>query len=406
MPRRRARVDLNNPFRIGGVVTPPHFTDREAELVQVRQALTEPQAHLLVYGRRRMGKTSILRVVQEELEAAGHPVILADLSTASALADVTTRLLQAATRALGRRWDDAVGTLLGRMQVRVQLAPDSATGLLLPSLDVGLREVDLATQQRSLTAVLEAIEALAAAKHTHIGVILDEFQELHRFGAEAAEWHLRGVIQEQHHVTYVLAGSDERLIQAMLGRGRAFYQLLDTLRVGPIEPAKLAAWIEARCAEAGVPAVDLGRRIVTLVGPRTRDIVQLARKTFEEARPTGSADSATVEEAFRQIVEAEEAPHRAVWESVSPLQENVLRALAVAASGLTTKATRRQFSLGATGAATKAAQTLVARDLLVKEGTRYHFDSPYFRGWVLQYAVPDVGLTLPLTHLPAAQDEG
>lgn len=400
MPRKKKSEKPENPFRVGGVVTKPFFTNRNRECVGVRKALTEPQAHLLMYGPRRMGKTSVLKVVQEGLERKGVPVLFADLSTATALTDVATRLLQSATRVLGRKWRDAPTSLFERLHVGLHLEHDPVTGIVLPSVDVALRDADLDTQRRSLTSALEAIESLAADKKTHVGLILDEFQELHRFGAADAEWHLRGIIQQHTHVSYVLAGSDESLIGSMLGEGRAFYGLLDTLFVGPIDGDHLARWIEQRCADVGVQADSIGAEVVELAGPRTRDIVQLARVVFDLARPASTADASTVDEAFGQIIQAGDALHRALWESLSPLQQNVLRAVAVQATGLTTKATSRQFNLGAPGAASKAAQTLVGRDVLVKRGPGYEFDNPYQRGWVLLNALPDLGINLPPTHRP------
>lgn len=394
------RSPSENPFRIGGVVAGPFFTDRDDERRRIRRALTEPQSHLLIYGPRRMGKTSTLVVVREELTREGRHVMLADLSTASTVADITTRLLQAASRELGRRWPDFLASLVQRVGVRLGLEADPGTGLILPSLDVSLRQAPLEEQRATLAGALDAIEQVAAAKRAHVGVILDEFQEIHRFGGEAAEAHLRGVIQHHRRVSYVLAGSDERLIQAMTGRGRPFYKLLEPLQFGAMAPAHLAGWIDLRLRGAGVRSKGVGEAVVAVAGPRTRDVVQLARAVFDAGRTGGMADGATLEEAFRGVVVAEEAPLRALWEGLTPLQQNVLRALAVRAAGLTTGATRRGFSLGAQGAATKAAQTLVARDLLVKDETGYRFDNPFMRGWVILYALPDVGRTLPVTHVP------
>jgi AAA+ ATPase superfamily predicted ATPase len=181
-----------NPFRIGGVVSAPFFTDREPERARVRRALTTDQDHLVVYGTRRMGKTSILRVVQEELRAEEHPVILADLSTAASLAEMTTRILQAATRELGRTWGESATALVQRLRAKVTLEPDATTGMLLPSVDVGLGAADLGTQRTTFASALDAIESLAEAKEKHLGLILDEFQEIRKFDGETAEAHLRG----------------------------------------------------------------------------------------------------------------------------------------------------------------------------------------------------------------------
>src|SRR6185503_21313657 len=103
-PRRSRVAEQENPFRVGGVVSGRHFTDRPAERRRIRRALTEPQDHLPVFGPRRMGKSSTLRVVQDDLSAHGRHVVAADLSTASSLTDLTNRVLQAAQASLGRVW--------------------------------------------------------------------------------------------------------------------------------------------------------------------------------------------------------------------------------------------------------------------------------------------------------------
>ncbi|HEX2717929.1 MAG TPA: hypothetical protein VHM67_09640, partial [Gemmatimonadaceae bacterium] len=390
----------DNPFVIGGTVSGDYFTNRAPERRRIAAALTQPQNHLLLFGPRRMGKTSTLRVVADDLAARGKRVVMADLSTASTLSDATNRLLQAATRSLGRRWKDTATALVQRLKVRVGLEPDAASGMLLPSVDVSLRDSGLETQRAAFGEALDAIEGLAATKGAHVGVILDEFQEIHRFGGEVAEAHLRSTIQDHRHASYVLAGSDARLIRAMTGARRPLYKLLEPMPFGPIDSAHLATWIDDRLTATGVRARGVGELIIALAGPRTRDVVQLARATFELGRSARAATEATIADAFLQVVLGEDAPTRALWERFSPLQQNVLRAVATRSTGLTTRATRTRFGLGDTGPATKAATTLVSRDVLVKSGPAYHFDSPFTRGWVILNTLADVGVSLPVTHLP------
>lgn len=399
-PRRSRVAEPENPFRVGGVVSGRHFTDRAAERRRIRRALTEPQDHLLVFGPRRMGKSSTLRVVQDDLSAHGRHVVAADLSTASSLTDLTNRVLQAAQASLGRVWRDVLTSLVQGLSVKIGVTMDPG-GVPFPSVDVSMREADLETQRDTFGSALDAIERLAASKRVHIGLILDEFQEIHRFGGETAEAHLRGIIQNHRHVSYVLAGSDERLIRAMIGPRRPLYKLLEPLAFGPIDPAHLARWVDDRLRAASVGARGIGDVVVALAGPRTRDVVQLARATFEVSRRFGDATPDHVAEAFRQIVLSEDAPIRAQWSELSPLQQNVLRAASVAATGLTTGAVRRQFGLGDTGPASKAAGTLVARSLLVKTGAGYVYDNPFVRGWVIANTLADVGVVLPITHVPA-----
>ena len=54
------RQVINNPFKIHGIVEGEYFTDRTDELRLMVRSLTEPGNKLLVYGPRRMGKTSAI----------------------------------------------------------------------------------------------------------------------------------------------------------------------------------------------------------------------------------------------------------------------------------------------------------------------------------------------------------
>jgi len=389
----------SNPFQIHGVVQGDAFTDREAEVARIRRALTEPGSKLLVYGPRRMGKTSAVLRALEEIRDPGPPAVLADLTTASTPVDMSNRILTAATKAMGTRWQDFITDLVNRIRIAVSLTPDPVSGTILPSLDVGLREHPEDEQRRTLGNVLDALNEMALARGTSLGIALDEFQEIRKFGGSTAEWDLRGVIQRHQAIGYVLAGSREHLIQRMIESDGALYKMVDKLAFGPMDPAHLAGWIDARMAERGVPGRGAGERIVQLGGPRTRDVVQIARRCFDLARTRPLQECP--ERAFQEIVEEEFDLLRARWGGLTALQQNVLRAVAAARQGLTSRETLRRFALGPSGTASNAAAALVTSGLLVREDpytrgrvstpTGYDFDSPFFRAWVLQNTLTDIG---------------
>jgi uncharacterized protein len=396
------------PFRISGVVEPPYFTDRAEEVKRIRGALERPPSKLLVYGPRRMGKTSALRVAGREVERGGGAVVFADLSTASSAADMANRVLEAATRALGRSWREFLGDLTSRLQLRLELVPDPATGLAMPTVEAGLRRRSAEEQVGGFVSVLDALETMAEARDATLGVVLDEFQELHRFGGEASEWRLRGAVQHHRRIGYVLAGSDASLIRRMLGDDRAFYELFDPLHFGPMDPAHLTRWIEDRLAGAGIRAAGVGTRILEVSGDRTRDAVRLARAVWELGRAgeaeesPGAADvGARVRWALERIVAEEDDRMRVLWDGLTEVQQNVLRAVAWNGAGLTAAATLERFGIDHGGTARNSALALAKRGILEKADTTsgWAFDSPFARAWVVQLALPDAGLRVPIDHL-------
>jgi hypothetical protein len=390
-----------NPFRIHGVVKKPYFADREDEVARIAALLQEPAAKLLVYGERRMGKTSAITVAVDQVQKLGGSALIADLSTASTVADMTNRVLGAAGQALGKRWSDMATDLIRSVGLTLSVSSDPVTGIVTPSLDIGYRQSPLADQQQALSRVLDTLNLMAKRRKRVLGVVLDEFQEIHRFGGEQAEWHLRGVIQDHDNISYVLAGSRPRLIRRMLGKGRAFYRFLDKMEFGPIDGCYLATWIDGRMADAGVECEGVGAECVRVGGPRTRDVMQIARKTFDLAVAAGRADVEVVHRAFQEVVNEEDGSIRSWWDGLTPAQQNIIRAVASAATGMTSIETKRQFALPTSGAVTQALGKFLESGDVVKGGpSGYLLDSPVVRGWVLVNAMLDLGVHIPIHWRP------
>ena len=412
-------VLMANPFIIGVVVRGPAFTDRAAETAAVVVALREPGARLLVTGERRMGKTSVLRRAAEGATRRGGGAALVDCGTAGTPVEVANRVLTQAARAIGRDWGRAVSDLGRTLSLRLQVGTDPQTQLPTVSLEPSAAAIPRAEQPRMLEDVLRALDARAARLRRPFGILLDEVQRLIvALGADASresdalvagEWRLRGILQELPHLSVVLAGSEPTLFAAMQTHGRAFYQQFTPLHIGPIAAEHFSRWIDARASGAGLKITGIGAPCLELAGPRTRDVVQLARAAFsrgvEDRRPKrgrarGEGHS-LVATAYADVVASQADPFRGTWESLAGGQQQVLRAVAAADAGMTTGATRVRFGLGASGPVIKALAALADQRLIARDqsaGPDWTFDNPFFRGWVVANALPDIGMFLPITH--------
>ena len=191
-----------------------------------------------------------------------------------------------------------------------------------------------------------------------------------------------------------------RISKSVGYRGRAFYKMFEQLPFGPIDGGHLERWIDHRMLRAGVSADGIGALIVRLARPRTQDIVHLARTCFSLAAPRRTACPADVEEAFRRIVWEESDSIRSHWDRLPASQQNVLRAVAAGETMLHGRSVGERFGLKSSAEVSQALDRLVELDLLVKQGRRYSFDSPFVRGWTIVYALKDLGIDMPITEVP------
>ena len=139
-----------NPFRIGTHVSGRYFTDRAAEVKRILGAMREP-TRLLVFGPRRMGKSSAIAVASDRARRDGVLVVRADLSTASALVDVANRSIAdnwgfyPATEEEGRALARDLKPVIDPDLVMIAELPDGTPigfAITLPDLNVLLRGLD------------------------------------------------------------------------------------------------------------------------------------------------------------------------------------------------------------------------------------------------------------------------
>ena len=387
-----------NPFRIGVLAEGVHFADREEEVARVERALGEPGARLVVYGDRRLGKSSVLhevvgRIRNQERGAA----VVVSLATASSEGEAAQRLLGALQSEIGATWRDFLEEVARALEAGLELTADPVTGQ--PRIRLGLGRRSDPRPEWPLPRVLDALQARLEREHRTLGLCLDEFQRLHQWGGEDAEWALREAIQRHTRIAYVFAGSKRSLIEGMVTtKGRALWKQADVLPFGPIRPEILGRWIWSRMRETGVE-IDrrAAERIVALTHPRTRDVVQLARACWPGEGGTVSRDAADV--AFEQLVSDQSALHARVWRGLGRLDQEVLRVFAIPPDPedvrITAAETLDRYALGPKSTVKNAVERLVEAEHLVHTEGGYAFDDPYFRRWIQRNALADLGLPVP-----------
>jgi hypothetical protein len=374
---------MENPFRIGERVTGEHFTDRADEVRIILRAMRDP-ARLLVYGPRRMGKSSAIEMASVEARRRGTLVIRADLARATSLREVADRLATSVAREVDE--DDGATLRDWVRALNLELTVDaSGAPVLRFRFD---RSAPSPEELPAFEAVLDRVEAMAAAGRP-VCVVLDEFQRILGLGHERADWQLRDIMQGHHHLSYVCAGSDEGVIEHLTSKSGAFHGTFERLYVGALPADDFARWIDSRLEASGArKASGMGSAVIRLAGPRTEDVLKLARQVWSRAAARGHASEGDPESALEEVIRGDGGVFQQIWDGQTTHQRNVLRAVAAGQNALTSADVMRRFGLRSSSAVTQALNSLASKGLLMRRGGVTAFDDPFFRAWVVMKAPP------------------
>ena len=375
------------PFTVGASVHElGTFNDRRDEVARVRRAIRERE-RLLVYGERRMGKTSILlRAADRERAEHDATVLWLDLWSLTSVAD----MLRAVLGAVPMRWAplQRFQALLAGADVRPMLTGDPSTGQGGLSLGWSTRELTDDRARSLLRATLQALDEVAR-EHAHpITLVIDEFQEIESITAQGGGF-LRSIVQETGRLGYVLAGSMLSLVDTLTAPRGPFYSI-ERLDVGPIAADLLAPWVEERMRDHGldVPA-GLGRTILERAGPSTEARIKLARETFLLGQDGGNADEDTVVRAFGSLVASMTSAYEAIWAKTPQTQRRALQILANSEPQPTSSHTLDAYGLGSSAAFVRATDALRTQGLvMIHEPTS--IGDPFFAAWIRERTSPPV----------------
>jgi hypothetical protein len=311
-------------------------------------------------------------------------VVSLDLWTAATLEEVLRRIVAAVP--WGWAWRErlqAVWLGLG-LTLAVRADPTGTPSFTLtgtPGEIRGNRARELFVQ------LLGRLDGVAGEAEGAVAVVLDEFQRVEEVERGAGAL-LRSAIQESHNLAFVCAGSTLSLVDALVGPEGPLHGIFDELSVGPIETDLIAPWLEDRLRSHGVtPAKGTGARIVSGAGPRTEDVLRLAREVWDGGISTGATSPDDVPAAIRHIVLDRRSTYERIWIDLAASHRGVLRALADGARQLTSRDTIRAYGLPTPAAVSKAVERLQRHHLVNAAGDRV--SDPFLAEWILMRAMPD-----------------
>ena len=376
--------EQTNPFRFGALALDASFTDREAEIGELRADLRNGQ-DVVLFAPRRYGKSSLIWRVAQQLVTEDVLVAQVDLMRTPTKEKLAEKLAASIHEEIASRLFRARERL--RVFAGLRIAPvvsiDPDDGSVSFSFDARASRQDI---DATLEGLLALPGRLAIERDRRVALVLDEFQEVAEIDPGLPKL-MRSVFQEQPEVAHVYLGSKRHMMERIFNdENEPFWRSAKKIDLGVIPPALFARYATARFSDTGKPLDgDACERILELTGGHPY-ATQEAFYFLWEATPVGeTADDARLERALAALLRSEHAHFSLLWSRAAAAQRMVLQALAAEQPGRPlSSAYQQRHALPSSGTVQTAVGALMDAELVARLGRgEYRIAEPFLAEWIV-----------------------
>ena len=350
-----------------GVATGIAHCNREAERAELVRNVLKGR-HTWLWGRRRMGKTSLLEQMIEDLGRARRkvPVATVDLFVAHDARNVESDLLKAVAR-LGVELAPRGRSAAQRLgEAFSSFMPEFAVGA--PGLSMKLKP--LGQSGRGVAEALAGLDRAAGLYDRRAVLVLDEFQQIGSMQeGRSLEGAIRHAVERFRHVTCLFSGSQRHLLASMFDEeDRPLFRLCRKMTLGRIESADYRNFMR-EASERRWSAVLADPVIERILAATTRHPYYVNVLCSRLWSGTDAPNVETVDAVWQRIAMEEKPVATSCVARLAASQRALLRAIANAEGGVE-QPTAQEFLSPiriAASTANRAKEVLEQEDLIRRE---------------------------------------
>lgn len=367
-----------SPFIYGFTVSENNFTNREDEVLKLKQNLLQG-INTTVISPRRWGKSSLVEKVVDEInkEEKNVRTVVLDLFSFSREEEFLEAFARETIKASSTKWEDWMNTA---KDIFKQLIPKVSFGVD-PETDfnIGFHWEDL---KKHRSEILNLPQILAEKKNIHFVICLDEFQNVASFPAyETFEKQMRAVWQRHKNVAYCLYGSKRHMmIEIFNNSSKPFYRFGDIMLLPKIKEEKWVKFIMDSFENTGKEiSENLAKKIPQLMKNHSWYVQQLSHYLWQKTNKKASKDQ--LNEALDELIHANTPLYQREIEGLSSTQVNLVKAITMGENKLTSSRVMDEYKLGTPRNVSKNRDSLIADDMLNQEEKKFELLDPAFELW-------------------------
>lgn len=372
--------EINKTFVYGVSVEGNNFTDRVKETRRLKMNF-ENGLNVVLISPRRMGKTSLVKRVQEIVDKSMIQTVYIDIYDCRSEYDFYNKFAEALLKQTASKIELAlenVKRFLVRLTPKVAFSPDLASEY---SFSLGITPKEYSPEE-----ILSLPEKLANHIGKHIVVCIDEFQQIGEWPDSIyVQKRMRGVWQHQQHVSYCLFGSRQHMMTTIFQNKRMpFYQFGEPNYLQPISTADWIPFIQDKFAQKGLTiSEEYVTQICDIVRNQSSYVQQLAWNVMLNT-DTQVTDE-TIKQGVSDLLDQCTPLFMEQLNSLTTYQMNFLRAInAGQHDQWTSQEVMSKYNLGSKSNITKIQKFLLEKDFIERHEDGLYLSDPVLQLWLKQ----------------------
>lgn len=369
---------INRSFIYGVSVSGDNFTDRVKETRRLKMDF-ENGLNVVLISPRRMGKTSLVKKVQQVVDSSIVHTVYIDIYDCKSEYDFYNKFAESVLKQTSGRMElflEKTKKFLTRLTPKVSFSPDPTAEY---SVSLGITPKEYAPEE-----ILQLPELIAQQIGKHIVVCIDEFQQV-------AEWsdtlqvqkRMRGVWQHQKHVSYCLFGSRQHMMNKLFqSKAMPFYQFGEPNYLQPIPTEDWIPFIRQKFTDKGLAISEEHiRTICDTVQNQSSYVQQLAWNVMinTDTEVTEQTIQAGISDLLIQCTPL----FMEQTGGLSGYQMNFLKAIAAGQHNqFTSVSVLREYQLGSKSNVERIQNVLREKDYIVSTSDGFFLSDPIMELWL------------------------
>lgn len=369
----------NNPFIIGGYLSPHYFCDREQETELLVRNVTNGR-NVVIISLRRMGKTGLIRhCFYQDIIKESYYTFFIDIYSTSSLREFVFALGKEIFEKLkprGMKFIEKFFSVITSLRAGFKL--DSITGE--PTFDIGLGDIHAAE------VTLDEIFAYLEQADKPCLVAIDEFQQIGTYGEKNVEAILRTKVQHCRNSHFIFAGSQKHVMMNMFNSpARPFYQSVNMMHLGSIPLDKYTPFVKELFEENGKEIEDeVVKMVYSFFEGHTWYVQLMFNELYILTHKGESCEASLIDIALKNIISMQEFTYQEIFSRLPEKQKEVLIAISKEkkAAGASSAAFIKRYRLSTPSSVQAALKGLMEKNLVEQEQNVYEVSDKLFGIWI------------------------